>query len=224
MELVYLFERPEDGVPLIADSARRRCMVHPVVILGDHVIHVGDELFLRFHQFADYGPVNRKEEHVCIFSTIDSIDDILLITLFWRSDRRPLIVRIASVGKSVEFSFAPEEDPRRISSACRRPRSSWCRCRRVSGCGCVTPSRASSAARPICAERRCCRATACRTRRRPNLNYCPSHPIDPRPAIKFSLNTFVTREGIAPMYIQLKLLNVNRLHNFISVSFISTKI
>lgn len=54
MKLEYLLEGPEECVTLVADHPRRRWMIHPIVVLVDHMIHIVDEFLLRFDKFANH--------------------------------------------------------------------------------------------------------------------------------------------------------------------------
>ena len=61
VELLNLLERAKEGVPLVAHSSRCGRMVHLTVVHVHYVLHISDEFFFCFNQFADNGPAKKNK-------------------------------------------------------------------------------------------------------------------------------------------------------------------
>ena len=60
MELLDLFERSKDRIPLVTDHSRCCRMIHLTIIYSHNMFHIAYKFFLRLDQFLNCGPETLK--------------------------------------------------------------------------------------------------------------------------------------------------------------------
>ncbi len=61
MELLDLFERSKDRIPLVTDHSRCCRMIHLTIIYSHNMFHVAYKFFFRLNQFLNCGPETLKK-------------------------------------------------------------------------------------------------------------------------------------------------------------------